>query len=120
MGNFKGLKAYSKGFELAMDIFYLTVKFPNDEKFGLTSQIRRSSRLVCSNIAEGYRKRRYEPHFISKLTDADMENSETLVWIDFALSCGYINEETNDRLIQKQEEIGRLLCFMIENPSKFL
>jgi four helix bundle protein len=120
MGQYKELKAYTRAFELAMEVFHLSLKFPSDEKFGLTSQIRRSSRSICSNIAEGYRKRRYLAHFISKLTDADMENSETIVWIDFAMSCGYIDTDTKDKLILKAEEIGKLLCFMIKNPSKFI
>jgi four helix bundle protein len=120
MGRYKDLKVYIKAFELAMEIFHLSLKFPSDEKFGLTSQIRRSSRSVCSNIAEGYRKRKYPAHFISKLTDADMENSETIVWIDFAISCGFIDIDTKDKLTLKAEEIGKLLCFMIKNPDKFL
>ena len=119
MANYKELQVYIKSFELAMKIFHVTEKFPADELYGLTSQIRRSSRSVCSNIAEGYRKRRYPAHFISKLTDADMENSEPLVWIDFALRCGYINNQTNLALSQKAEEIGRILNFMIQNPKKF-
>jgi four helix bundle protein len=120
MGQYKKLKVYIKAFELAMEIFNLSLKFPTDEKFGLTSQIRRSSRSVCSNIAEGYRKRKYPAHFISKLTDADMENSETIVWIDFALNCGFIDKHAKDRLFLKAEEIGKLLYFMIKNPDKFL
>jgi four helix bundle protein len=120
MGQYKELHVYIKAFELAMEIFHLSLKFPSDEKFGLTSQIRRSSRSVCSNIAEGYRKRKYPAHFISKLTDADMENSETIVWIDFAISCGFIDIDTKDKLTLKAEEIGKLLCFMIKNPDKFL
>jgi len=120
MGRYKDLKVYIKAFELAMEIYHLSLKFPSDEKFGLTSQIKRSSRSVCSNIAEGYRKRRYESYFISKLTDADMENSETIVWIDFAISCGFIDIDTKDKLTLKAEEIGKLLCFMIKNPERFL
>jgi four helix bundle protein len=99
MGNFKDLVVYQKAFQLAMEIFLLTKKFPQDEKYGLTSQIRRSSRSVCSNIAEGYRKRRYEAHFKSKLTDADMENTETMVWIDFAFSCKYLELPTTDHCV---------------------
>lgn len=120
MGHFKDLKVYIKAYELAMEIFHLSLKFPSEEKFGLTSQIRRSSRSVCSNIAEGYRKKRYQAHFISKLTDADMENSETTVWIDFALSCGYIDTDTKNKLTLKAEEIGKLLNFMIKNSGKFI
>jgi len=120
MAYYKELQVYIKSYDLAMRIFHVSKSFPKDELFGLTSQIRRSSRSVCSNIVEGYRKRRYQAHFISKLTDADMENSETLVWINFALSCGYINTETNNLLSQKAEEIGRILNFMINHSEKFI
>jgi len=119
MGNFKDLLVYKKAFELAMDIFEMTKNFPSEEKYGLSSQIRNSSRSVCSNIAEGYRKRRYEAHFISKISDADMENSETQVWLDFSLSCGYIIEQKFKNLLKKSEEIGKLLNHMIENPEKY-
>lgn len=81
--DFRELLAYQKGFRLAMDIFNVS-SFPPDEKYSLTDQIRRSSRSVCANIAEAYRKRRYANHFISKLTDSDAENSETNVWLEFA------------------------------------
>lgn len=116
---FKELTVYKKAFALAMEIFELTKSFPSDEKYGLTSQIRRSSRSVCSNIAEGYRKRQYEAHFSSKSSDADMENSETSVWIDFSFACGYINEKTHGQLLEKASEIGRLVNHMIENPEKY-
>lgn len=119
MGYLKELKMYKLAFELCMEFFYLSQKFPSDEKFGLTSQIRRSSRSVCSNIAEGYRKRRYPPHFVSKLTDADMENTETTVWIDIAFDCKYIDATTLEKLGNKVEEIGKLLSFMIRNPERF-
>ena len=119
MANYKELQVFIKAFDLAMNIFNISKKFPSDELFGLTSQIRRSSRSVCTNIAEGYRKRRYPAHFISKMTDADMENSETIVWLDFALGCGYIDNQTNLALSQQADEIGRILYFMIENPKKF-
>jgi len=79
MSTFRDLNVYQKAFKLAMDIFNLTKLFPDEEKFGLTSQIRRSTRSVCSSIAEAYRKKKYPAHFVSKTTDADMENSETQV-----------------------------------------
>ena len=101
-------------------IFHITKTFPEDEKYGLISQIRKSSRSVCSNLAEGYRKRKYPAHFISKLTDADMENSETIVWIDFSLQCGYIKQNIADELYQQTEEVGKILYFMIKNPTKFI
>ena len=79
MGNFKDLLAYKKGFELAMDVYEISKRFPKEEKYSLTDQIRRSSRSVCANFAEAYRRRKYPAHFISKLTDSDPENSETEV-----------------------------------------
>ena len=93
--DFKELLAYKKSFDLAMLIFEISKTFPKEETYSLTDQIRRSSRSVCANISEAYRKRRYPKHFISKLTDADGENSETNTWLDFALGCKYI---TNVRL----------------------
>lgn len=118
--SYKNLIAYQKAFSLAMKIFKITKKFPKEERFGLTDQMRRSSRSVCTNLAEGYRKRRYEAHFVSKLTDADMENTETPVWLDFALECQYIIQEEFDYLYRDTEEVGRLVSYMIENPAKFL
>jgi four helix bundle protein len=119
MGGFKELKIYQKSFELAMEIFEVTKSFPTEEKYGLTSQIRRSSRSVCSNMAEGYRKKIYKAHFISKMSDCDMENSETSVWLDFALACKYIDEATHENLIKKTKEIGYVLDYMIKNSHKF-
>ncbi|WP_336069310.1 four helix bundle protein [Mesoflavibacter sp. CH_XMU1404-2] len=117
--SFKTLLAYQKGFDLAMEIFHLTKSFPKSEMFSLTSQIVRSSRSVCSNIAEGYRKRQYEKHFKSKMSDADSENSETQLWLDFALACDYISEEKRIDLQSKSEEIGKLINYMMNNPNKF-
>lgn len=119
MGSFKDLTVYKKAFSLAMSIFRMTKTFPDDEKYSLTSQITRSSRSVCSNIAEGYRKRQYPAHFIAKASDADMENSETLVWLDFCLSCNYINSEAYEKLVSANEEIGKLLAHMINHPDKY-
>ena len=117
--SFKDLVVYQKGFSLAMEIFHTSKDFPKVEVYSLTGQIRRSSRSVCSNLAEGYCKRLYEAHFISKISDADMENSETQVWLDFALACEYISQEINDDLTSKSEEIGRMLNHMIEHPEKY-
>ena len=117
--SFKTLLAYQKGFDLAMEVFQLSKTFPDSEKFSLVSQIVRSSRSVCSNIAEGYRKRQYEKHFKSKLSDADSENSETQLWLDFALACGYISKEKRLELQSKSEEIGKLINYMMNNPDKF-
>ena len=119
MGSFRDLTIYKKAFELSMLIFKESKNFPDEEKFGLISQIRRSSRSVCSNVAEGYRKRIYEAHFISKCTDADMENSEIQVWLDFSVACDYITKEKYQNYLIRSEEIGRLLNHMIENPGKY-
>lgn len=117
--DFKDLLAYKKGFQLAMKIFEATKKFPSEEKYSLIDQIRRSSRSVCANIAEGYRKRRYAAHFISKLSDADMENIETQVWIEFSFACGYISENTKSEWDQETIEIGKLIGYMMTNREKF-
>ena len=119
MGGFRDLIAYKKGFSLLMEIYVLTKHFPKDEQYSLVDQIRRSSRSVCSSVAEAYKKRRYPNHFISKLTDADMENGETQVWLDIALACNYISEEKFNYLDAQCEEISKLLNFMIKNPAKF-
>ncbi|MDP2067465.1 MAG: four helix bundle protein [Lutibacter sp.] len=117
--SFKTLLAYQKAFELSMEVFELSKSFPKEETYSLTDQIRRSSRSICTNIAEAYRKREYKKHFISKLTDADSENSETQVWIDFSNSCNYINLELQQNLTNKSIEAGKLINFMISNPGKF-
>lgn len=117
--SFKTLLAYQKAFELSMEVFELSKSFPKEETYSLTDQIRRSSRSICTNIAEAYRKRAYQKHFISKLTDADSENSETQVWIDFSNSCEYINLEQQQNLTTKSIEVGKLINFMISNPEKF-
>jgi four helix bundle protein len=116
---FRELMAYQKGFQLAMEIFDISKSFPKEEKYSLTDQIRRSSRSVCANIGEGYRKRQYPAHFVSKLSDSDMENTETQVWLDFSLSCEYISVEVHKQLTEKSEEVGKLLSYMIQNPEKF-
>lgn len=118
-GGFRNLLVYQKAFKLAMDIFEITKTYPKDEVFSLTSQIRKASRSVCSNIGEGYRKRQYPAHFVSKMSDADMENTETQVWLDFTLSCQYIASDVFDQLNGQSEEVGRMLSSMIEHPEKF-
>jgi len=116
---FRKLLAYKKGFELAMDIFETSKSFPKEEKYSLTDQIRRSSRSVCINIAESYRKRIYPKHFISKLSDADSENSETLGWLEFAVACEYLDKDIKIKLEEKNMEIGRLINYMMNNSDKF-
>ena len=118
--SFKELKVYKMAFSIAMEIFEISKNFPKEEKYSLTDQMRRSSRSVCSNIAEGYRKRRYPKHFTSKMTDADGEASETSVWIDFAFSCRYINKELQESLNKQYDEVGKMLGSMANNPGKFL
>jgi four helix bundle protein len=117
---FRDLIVYKKGFELAMDIFKLTKNFPPEEKYDLSDQLRRSSRAVCRAIGEGYRKRPYPKHFSSKLSDSDSENTETQVSLDFAKACSYIDQNKYQELINKSEEVGKMLSSMIENPEKFL
>jgi four helix bundle protein len=119
-GSYKDLKVYKLSYKSAMDIFWLSKSFPKEERYSLTDQIRRSSRSVSVNLAEAYRKRRYPKHFTSKITDADAEASETSTWIDFAKDCKYISDEIKDELIEKYDEIGRMLNYMASNPDKFL
>src|SRR5438445_1541330 len=103
-----------------MKVFEVTKGFPPEERFALTSQIRRSSRSVCLNLREAWAKRRYGAHFVSKLTDCDGENSETDASLDFALQCHYITEEEHKSLAAKSASIGRMLGAMIRNPEPFL
>ncbi len=113
------MEAYKSAFCLAMSIFEMTKEFPKEEKYSLTDQIRRSSRAVNANLAEAYSKRRYEAHFISKLSDAFMENNETQVWLQFALECKYIKSDVYEEFLEKSKGIGRLLNYMMNNPKKF-
>jgi four helix bundle protein len=119
MGTYKDLILYKKSFSLAMEIYSITKQFPKEETYSLTDQIRRSSRSTNICTIEAYRKRRYPNHFISKLTDADMENSETQGWLEFSKECGYISKETYDSLHGLSDEVGRLIQYMIDNPEKF-
>ena len=118
-GSFRDLASYCKAFNLAMNIFEVTKSFPPEERYELTDQIRRSSRAVCRAIGEGYRKRSYPKHFSLKMSDADMENTETQVSLDFALKCNYITQNTYNDLLNYSEEVGRMLNHMIENPEKY-
>lgn len=117
--NFRDLTVYIKSYNLAMYVFEITKKFPPEEKYALTDQVRRSSRSVCRAIGEGYRKRQYPKYFINKMSDADMENTETQISIDFALSCGYITKEENIDVRTRSEEVGKMLNHMIENPELY-
>ena len=108
-GGFRDLKVYKLAFRLAMEIFHESKKFPPEERYSLTDQIRRASRSVPGNIAEGYRKRRYAKMFISKMADADGEATETQVWVDFAYECGYLSRRRQFELRTGYEEVGRML-----------
>ena len=116
----KDLMVYQRAYALAMEIFKLSKAWPLVEKYGLTDQIRRSSRSVCANLREGWAKRRYEAHFVSKLTDADGENSETDTWLDFARDCEYLSMEDHRRLTSECQEVGAMLGSMMNNPAPFL
>jgi four helix bundle protein len=116
----RDLDVYKKGYDLSMQIFALSRRFPTEEKYALTSQIRRSSRSVCLNLQEAWAKRRYEAHFLSKLTDCDGENSETESSLDFAKDCGYLTVEEHLELTGLSREIGKMLGAMIRNPGPFL
>ena len=116
----KDLEVYKKAYSLAMQIFEITRKFPKEEKYALTSQIRRSSRSVCLNLREAWAKRRYKAHFVNKLTDCDGENSETDSSLDFAKDCGYINTKQHQDLILINREVGKMLGSMINKPESFV
>ena len=102
-----------------MSIYKMTKCFPKEETYSLTDQIRRSSRSIAVNISEAYRKRRYEKHFLSKLSDSDAENAETQTWLEFSYACGYIDKETYNLHHQKSKEVGNLIGYMMRNPGKF-
>ena len=119
MAGFRDLIVYQKAYANAMEIFEMSKSFPKEEKYSLTDQPRRASRSVCSNLAEAYRKRRYENHFVSKLTDSDAENTEAIVWNNFAFDCKYTTEEWHVTMHSKLEEVGRMIGNMIDYPNKF-
>src|SRR6267378_2756017 len=116
----KDLTVYTRAYELAMRVFELSKNFPAEERFALTGQIRRSSRSVCLNLREAWAKRKYEAHFISKLTDCDGENSETDSSLDFAKDCRYVTDQQHLELTCLSREIGRMLGSMMKNPDSFL
>ena len=115
----RDLKVYKLAFSAAMAIFQLSKKFPTEERYSLTDQIRRSSRSVCSNLAEAWRKRRYQAVFINKLSDAMQEASETQTWLDFCLACEYMDEDTFQRLDLEYENILAMLNSMEMKADKF-
>ena len=117
--HFRDLEVYRRGFDAAIEIFQMTKKFPSDEKFSLVDQIRRSSRSVCSNLAEGWRKRRYPAMFKNKITDSMMEASETQCWLEFSLACKYIEKSVFDKLDYEYEQLIAMLNSMEMNAAKF-
>lgn len=117
--SFKELIVYKRAFKVAETIFEISKNFPKEEKYSLTDQVRRSSRSIGAQIAEAWGKRRYEKHFISKLTDADAEQLETQHWVNVAFSCGYLNEEYKLQLINDLKETGRMLQSMINKSKLF-
>ena len=117
--HFRDLEVYQIAFEKAMQIYKMTKCFPQEEIYSITDQIRRSSRSVCSNIAEGWRKRRYKKVFINKLTDSQQEASETQTWLEFSLKCQYINNEQFQELDLIYESIIKMLNSMQLNADKF-
>lgn len=113
------LEVYSLAFDAATRIFQISKRFPNAERYSLTDQIRRSSRSVCANIAEAWRKRRYPAAFVSKLNDAEAEASETQVWLDFCLKCEYLDKSSVKELVLTYDYIIGKLVIMIRSPEKW-
>ena len=118
--SYKDLRVYQNAMNVAMDAFMITKKFPDDEKFSLTDQSRRSSRSVCANLAEAWRKRRYKAAFISKLSDAETEACETQVWMEIAQKCGYIEAKTRSEFERRYDEIIGQIVKMIQEADKWL
>jgi len=117
--SFRDLVVYQKAFKVGKTIFEISKSFPKEETYSLTDQVRRSSRSIGAQIAEAWAKRRYERHFISKLTDSDSEQLETQHWIDVAVSCGYVEHGHADEIIKELKEIGRMLNSMTAKARMF-
>lgn len=118
--SYRELRVYRNAKKGSMDIFELTKKFPHHETYSMVDQMRRSSRSVCTNIAEGWRKRRYRAAFIAKLSDAESEACETQVWLDFARSCCYIDAYTAAKLEESYDQIMAQIVLMIEKADQWL
>jgi four helix bundle protein len=114
------LEVYGKAFDVAMGVFELSKRLPKEETYSLTDQIRRASRSICSNLAEGWRKRRYEAAFVGKLSDAEGEAAETQVWLQFAVKCGYADRSEVADLYRSCDEVIRMLVQMINHPEPWL
>ena len=116
----KDLRVYQLAFEVAIKIHEISMSYPVEEKYSLTDQMRRSSRSVCANLAEAWRKRRYKNHFISKLSDSEAEAAETQVWLDFALAFKYIDQKSHDELYDKYEHILAMLINISITPDNWM
>jgi four helix bundle protein len=114
------LEVYQRAFDAAMSIFKESRSFPAEEKYSLTDQIRRSSRSVCTNLAEAWRKRRYEAAFISKLSDREGEAAETQVWIEFAVKCGYVRRQEASALYRTYDDVIGTIVGMINHPETWI
>ena len=115
----RDLEVYKLAFKCAMEIFQISKRFPNEERYSLTDQIRRASRSVCSNLAEALRKRIYKAVFVNKISDSMQEASETQTWLDFCVACNYINQQTFEKLDQEYEKIMGMLNSMEMKADKF-
>ena len=116
---YRDLRVYQMGYQLALDIYQVTKTFPKEEKYSLTDQIRRSSRSIPANLAEAWKKRRYEKAFISKLVDCAGEAGETEVWLDFSKDFGYLSEDRYQDFMNSYDEVNRMLYGMIDKADKF-
>ena len=119
VSRFERLRVYEEAFELAVEIFEVSASWPKEERYALTDQVRRSSRSVCANIAEAWCKRRYEKHFVSKLSDAHGEAAETVVWLKFAQRCGYLDAAVTKELRRRYHRVVGGLIKMMAAPEKW-
>ena len=118
--SYRELRVYRSAVDLAMEIFELTKTFPPEEKYSLTDQMRRSSRSVCANVAEAWRKRRYKAAFIAKINDSETEATETQVWLELALLCKYLTEEKTNDLLKKYDHLISQLVLMINDADNWI
>jgi len=116
----QNLDVYKRSFQAAMQIFEVSKQFPKEETYSLTDQIRRSSRSVCANLAEAWRKRRYEAAFVNKLNDSEGESAETQTWLEFAVKCGYLNAQDGRALFKVYDEIIAMLVTMVNHPNAWV
>jgi four helix bundle protein len=116
----RDLEVYQIAFELAQQVFLESKSFPKEERYSLTDQIRRSSRSICANLAEAWRKRRYEASFLNKLSDAEAEAAETQVWLEFAVQCGYLKSEVGQKLSASYDNVLGKLVRLINDPQPWL